>query len=75
MNGQMNGLLTILNYLQLWRVKGQQALEAISQEWTALKRDRPDSKLHPLVATLYDEKKGELKLLSLKDLSFQDSLG
>lgn len=69
------GVSFIQLLMQLWRVEGEQALEGVNQEWTALKGDWPDSKLHPLVATLYEEKQGELKLLSLKDLNFQNSLG
>lgn len=62
-------------YLQLWRMEGRRDLEAVKQEWKVLKKNWPTSPLHALITKLYDEKTMELKLLDIKDLRIQDTLG
>lgn len=62
-------------YLQLWRMEGRRDLEAAKQGWDVLKKNWPTSPLHALITKLYDEKAMELKLLDIKDLTIQDTLG
>ncbi len=62
-------------FLQLWRLVGERDLKAVNQEWSVLKKNWPNSPLHALITELHDEKTMELKLLDIKDLSIQDSLG